>query len=100
MVRTDYLLDDDFDLQIQNGDFVKGDASETAMQLTAIGAPGFMRQHPQHGFNAARFKNSKSTARPKFESELREQLQNDGFNVLKIDTSSPEWWRKFTVEAQ
>jgi hypothetical protein len=100
MERIDYILTDDFDLLIENGDFIKGDASERAMQLIAIGAPGFMRQFPEAGFDAARFRNARSSERPRFESQLREQLQADGFKVLNIDTSAPDWWHQFSVEAE
>lgn len=100
MARTGYILDNNFDLIIENGSFAKGDITDQSIQMIAIGMPGFLRQYPEMGFNAIRYHKSKADKKQKFESELRAQLENNGFKVNSTDLSDPEWWGKFVIEAE
>ena len=97
MARQDYLLDDDFDLKIENGDFVQGESDDRHAQLIALGAPGFIRQFPECGFHAIRFKNSSAINKQKFESELKAQLLADGYKKVEVIYSGPEWWKDFNI---
>lgn len=100
MARTGYMLDNDFDLIIENGRFKKGDTTDQSIQLVVIGAPGFVRQHPELGFNAIRFVKAKADKKQQFESELREQLAAIEVNVKSLDLSKPDWWLNFLIEAE
>lgn len=93
-------MDENFDLIIENGRFKKGDTTAQTLQMIAIGAPGFIRQFPELGFNAIRFHKSKADKKQQFESELRAHLESDGFTVKSIDLSESEWWKKFVIEAE
>lgn len=97
MPRQDYLLDDDFDLLIENGDFVGGESDARHAQLIALGPPGFIRQFPECGHHAARYKNASAARRQQFESELKAQLQADGYKRVEIKYTGPAWWQDFEI---
>lgn len=100
MARVDYLSDDNGDIRIENGDLVKGESDFDHIRKVITTAPGGFRQFPDIGFNAIRFKNAQHSKKAKFESELRESLQADGYKVLKVDLSQKEWWKDFTVNVE
>ncbi len=100
MARQDYQVDEDNDLLIASGDFAVDESDFNHVQSITELAPGELRQHPEVGFNARRFKNAKSNKKEKFVSELREQYQADGYQVNQIDVSKPEWWKTFEVDVQ
>ncbi len=97
MARVDYLLDDDFDLLIENGDFVQGESDARHAQMISLGPPGFIRQFPECGFHAIRFKNSSAISKQKFESELKAQLLADGYKRVEVKYNSAEWWKDFEI---
>jgi hypothetical protein len=99
MARVDYLLDEDFDLQIANGDWVTGDSDEQHIELIAAGRPGFMRQFPALGPSLIELIKAKA-GKEKFEGRLREHLELDNYTVDSIDLSNKEWWKNFVVEAE
>lgn len=100
MARVDYLSDNSGDIQIANGDLVKGESDYDHIRMICTSPPCSFRQYPEVGFNAVRFTNAPSSRRQRFESELTEQLQADGYNKISIDLTSREWWKEFTVVAE
>jgi hypothetical protein len=100
MERIDYLSDDDGDLRIENGDFVKGDATFQYIKDLCNAGPGNWRQYPEIWFLIARFKNSGADRKSQFVSELTQQLEAIGIKVNSIDVSAKEWWKNFIVTAE
>lgn len=100
MERTGYILDNTFDLIIENGRFKKGDTTAQTIDLVVMGAPGFIRHKPELGFNVMRFVKSNANRKQQFESELRAHLESIGIQVNNIDLSDKNWWLKFFIDAQ
>lgn len=95
---NDILLDDDFDLHMERGDFVVGDSDEQHLQLIAILSPGCIRYSPLTGLALA---NKLQSAMGKLEREnLRRdvyiQLELDGYNV---GTASVEFDEEIIIKA-
>jgi hypothetical protein len=95
--QQDYLVDENNDLVIQGGDFVVGESDFIHVNNIIQDAPGDNRQYPEVGFNITRYRNAKSNQRDRFTSELREQLQADGYRFEGIVFHPTEWWKDFVV---
>lgn len=81
----DYLEDENGDLLIQNGDFVKGDAREKHINDRLTATKGSIRQHPLAGLDGYRFKNKTGIrAQLDFEREAKAELEDDGFTGVKL----------------
>lgn len=77
-MRTDILLDDDFDLQITNGDFDTGKSDQQHVQLLSFFNKGELRQFPIVGFGVERYLKTVSDKK-KFTREMKIELENDGY---------------------
>lgn len=79
---TDLLLDNDFDLITQNGDFVVGDTTRQHQGLLFISQPGEWRQYPLVGVGAKDFLNDDRVA--EMATEIQKQFEADGMVVTKV----------------
>lgn len=84
----DIVLDSDFDLVIENGDFVVADGTVQHQALLLLSAPGEWRQTPLIGVNLRQFTldNEIEAAR----GVIRKQFELDGMRVNAVDLSSGE----------
>ena len=90
----DILLDQNFDLQISNGDFVIGEATEQHQQLLIATFNGEWKENPTVGVGAEGF--LKDDDAGGFLAEVKSQFEKDGmtfneqsFNngILKVDAA-------------
>ena len=78
----DILLDEDFDLKIENGDFVIGEATAQHQQLLLLTNKGDWKESPTIAVSAESFlKDDDETA---FLAEIKEQFEKDGMTVNEI----------------
>ena len=87
-MAKDILLDDTYNLQIQDGDFVIGDSQGQEVEQILMSAPGQWRQNPTIGFNIVRFAKAPSSESERFVKELVKHLQLDGKQDIEIDVSN------------
>jgi hypothetical protein len=83
----DFELDDDFDLEIENGDFVIDETGDLDIELLLMTAPGNWKQNPLTGFGINNVINgplSVAQAR-EYERQIMLQLIADGFQVQTLD---------------
>ncbi len=78
----DILLDDDFDLQIKDGDLVIGDASSQNVKMLLLASQGEYKDHPEVGIGIEKSKNGAITRF--MERDIRIQLENDGFDLEEL----------------
>ena len=79
---TDYLLDGNNDLLVENGDFVMGDSTLQNQNLLLWGAPGAYKQYPTVGvgvFNYLKDDNTDDMLRA-----IRQQFTQDGMTVNRL----------------
>lgn len=76
MQAQDILLDVNFDLLIEGGDFAVGSSDEQSAALMVITAPGHWKQYPFFGFNVALYKGSVGSTQI-MKTNLTEQAQSD-----------------------
>lgn len=98
--RIDILEDEDGDELFEDGDFAIGPADEFHVRDLLVDSPGEWRQHPAVGLLINRYKNASSDKRRKFESEVRQALENDGYRVERVNTSMENWWKNFIVDCE
>ncbi|MBU7577074.1 MAG: hypothetical protein KAF40_03340 [Flavihumibacter sp.] len=78
----DILLDEDFDLLIQNGDLVIGPSSEQHQQLLLLSNKGDWRQFPMVGVGIREY--LKDEDENSMVGEIKEQFEMDGMQVKDI----------------
>ena len=78
----DYLLDDDFDLKIANGDFVVGESTAQHQQLLLLLEKGELRQYPRTGVGIKNFLNDDNLG--DLYQEIHKQFKADGLNIEKL----------------
>jgi hypothetical protein len=100
MERIDILEDEDGDELIEAGDFAIGVSDDLHIRDLLLDAPGDWRQYPVIGLLIDRYKNARADKKRKFESELREMLELDGYKVNSIQLPLVDWWKNFTVNAE
>lgn len=79
---TDYLLDTDFDLRIENGDFVVGESSAQHQQLLLLLEKGELRQYPLTGVGLKNFLNDDNLG--ELYQEIQKQFKADGLSVNRL----------------
>jgi hypothetical protein len=79
---TDYLLDGDKDLRIENGDFVKGESTLQHIDLMLRLEKGELRQYPKTGIGINTY--LLNDAAGEAYQEIQKQLEADGMKVRKI----------------
>lgn len=78
----DLLLDNNFELQIADGDLVIGDAVSQNQGLIIISQPGEWKEHPALGVGIESWLNDESPGDLK--TQIRKQLKADGMKVNAI----------------
>lgn len=79
----DFLLDENFDLMIANGDFVMGDATEQNQALLLLAQKGEVRQFPDAGCGSQDWLDDDEVS--DLGAEIQKQLELDGMKVKKIE---------------
>ncbi len=79
----DFLLDENGDLKIVNGDFVIGDAEEQTVERILISKPGEWKEYPQVGCDIQKAFNG--VIDRFLERNVRVQLESDGFEIEKLN---------------
>lgn len=79
-VFKDFLLDDDGDLAIKNGDFAIGRSDQQHVEDIINSYPGWWKEYPQVGVGVMNYLNS-SGQQQKLQRSIIIQLQADGYVV-------------------
>ena len=91
---TDYLLDDDNDLSIADGDFVIGDSDLQHQKLLLFAEKGAYKQYPTIGVAAATYLKDDNSA--DLLREIRLQFGQDGMQVNQVAINAG----KLQIDAQ
>lgn len=83
--RTDILLDEDFDLKIENGDFVIAPSDQQHVQAIFLAHKGEFKKWPLLGFGAAEYLKKSTVSKPEFLRNLKVQLNYDHYANAEID---------------
>ena len=90
-MRTDILLDDDFDLMFENGDFATGSSAQQEVEQIGLSHPGEWKQFPIVGLGLTNYL-KKVAGRPplvgnvtKLIRDYRKQLNMDGFKDAELE---------------
>lgn len=94
----DILLDDEFDLKIENGDFVVGESDEQHLQLITLLEQGQLRYSPLTGVGIFRKLQSPLSNRQqdRLRRDMYEQVEFDGY---RPDTATIEFTGDITIKA-
>ena len=79
----DILLDDNYDLLVQDGDFVVGDSEEQEIALLLMSSPGEWKASPLTGFGWIKRIKGEFIVED-LQKDLKTQLELDGFNGVKV----------------
>lgn len=82
-MAQDILMDIDNDLQIADGDFIVGDSGDMHIQHILEAYPGQFYQSPLVGVGIKKYYGSPFD-RVDLARKIREQLQNDRFNIRRM----------------
>ena len=86
---TDFLLDDNSDLTIKNGDFVLSDTEAQDVELLIRSSKGAWKENPLTGVGIAQLVKSRGTE-VRIKRDINEQLLLDGFINVNIDINYPD----------
>lgn len=89
MEVVDYLLDENFDLRIANGDFVKGDATLQHQKKLLLAEKGSYKQSPTIGV-AIRNEILNDAEPDELESNIQSEFEKDGMTISKLELHSFE----------
>ena len=84
-MRTDILLDENYDLFIEDGDFSFGASAEQETEQIILSLPGEWKQNPLTGFGIDNYLKQRAgsspviNSLPQFVRDLKLQLEADGF---------------------
>ena len=78
----DFILVENYDLIIENGDFKISDAQSQSVELLLLSKPGEWKQHPEAGCDILKAKNG--VIDRFLDREIRLQLEADGFQIEKM----------------
>jgi len=97
---SDLLLDENYDLLINNGDFVVGPSDQQSILIIANTTLGSYKQFPLLGLQIINYSASSGNGQS-LSTNLRSQLTTDGFRVnsINIDTSDGVDQFTFTIDA-
>lgn len=78
---TDLLLDDNYDIAIDGGDFVAADGEEQHQQLILVASKGSFRESPLTGVNIGQYIKTRFTQKDidRLKQQIRLQFQYDGY---------------------
>ena len=80
---SDFLLDDDGDILIQNGDFVIGLSDENHIQDLIESFVGWWKEFPSVGVGIKQYQGSAGKEQ-EIEQSIKLQLQKDGYNISLV----------------
>jgi len=80
---TDFLVDENGDLQIANGDFIIGEADAQEIEHLMLFFKGEIKEHPTTGAGLVQML-KKRAGQTAAMQEARKQLTDDGFDVSEI----------------
>ncbi|SNA83426.1 conserved hypothetical protein [Flavobacterium psychrophilum] len=83
-MRKDILLDTNFDLLIENGDFVIGDSDQQHVNCVFLAHQGEYKEFPKIGFGASNYLKKSKATKEKFIYDLTKQLKYDGYTEAEI----------------
>lgn len=86
---TDFLLNDDGDMTIANGDFLIGDSEAQDVELLITSSKGAWKEYPLTGVGIAQLVKTRSTE-VRIKRDINEQLTLDGFINIDIDIEYPD----------
>lgn len=81
----DILLDENFDLLIQDGDIVLGNGAPQSAQLVFLSHKGEFKNHPLLGFGASRWLKKSKIEKDGFLQSLKRHLKLNGFEDFTLD---------------
>jgi len=81
-MTADYLLDEDFDLRIEDGDFISGESTTQHQDLLMMLNKGELRQFPKTGVGVVGFLNDDLLG--DLYGEINTQFRADGMTVRKV----------------
>ncbi|CAA0254148.1 oxidase [Tenacibaculum maritimum] len=80
---TDFLLDDNEDLTIQNGDFAIGNATLQHQKHILVAQKGEYKEHPEIGVGIANALNDENPRR--LLTQIRRNFEYDGMQVKSLE---------------
>lgn len=83
---TDFLLDDNLDLLIADGDFVIGESTAQHQKLLILADKGEFKDVPMRGVGARRYLEDHTPEN--LAREIRQEFAADGMTVNKIQIAS------------
>lgn len=86
MARTDFLLGEDGDLQIVDGDLLTGESDDQNVALILKATKGSIKQFPLLGVGIALELNGLIDGRVK--RNIRLHLDSDGYKVIKFEENN------------
>lgn len=84
----DFIVDENYDLVIKNGDFAIGDSNSQEIDLLVRSFKGDWKQYPLLGAELLRLVKGRATE-VRIKRDITEELKNDGFNIIKIKVDLP-----------
>jgi hypothetical protein len=78
----DFLLDENLDIKIENGDFVIGESSAQHIALIFNAKPGEWKETPETGIAIER--NFKGLLDRFIDTTIRTQMQADGYKIATL----------------
>jgi hypothetical protein len=87
-MRTDILLDDDFDLIDEGTEWAEGESDEQHVQLLVILGKADIKQYPYACFGANTWLKKRILNNDQFERALRIELEGDGYPAAEIDLTN------------
>ncbi|MCT4698087.1 hypothetical protein [Tenacibaculum haliotis] len=84
---VDFLLDENGDLAIENGDFVLGETDQQNVELLLFSNKGEFKEFPLVGFGAINYIKS-NVSEIEFKRDLKIQLEYIGYDNPIIDLSN------------
>lgn len=83
---NDILLDDNYDIRIENGDLVVGESTRQHQKLILLAEKGENREFPTHGVGLASWLND-DLQFGDLRSAVKREFERDGMRVLGIKGS-------------
>jgi hypothetical protein len=87
---TDLLLNDEFELLIEMGDFVVGESKEQDIALILDSVPGAWKQSPLIGVGIRKHLSMPYNENPFLRGEILKHLDYDDIKVSKIELTENE----------
>ena len=86
MATTDFLIADDGDELIIDGDYAVGDSTVQHIDDLMLAAPGTWREYPLAGVAIGQYQSAPFVQKQTIERIIYQQLINDGFQNISIIT--------------